>query len=149
MKWSIPRPRARARLVASLVMASAVSLLTVAGASAQTVKPAETAVPGLPTTLSVIPDVSTAPGQPPATGLTLEQTQAAYKLLSAQSGAAVSGPISAVFLPGVGALSIFGSAQDDTIVVSRSAAGNLLVNGGAVPILGGTPTVANTVLIQE
>jgi Ca2+-binding RTX toxin-like protein len=149
MKWSIPRPRARARLVASLVMASAVSLLTVAGASAQTVKPAETTDPGLPTTLSVIPGVSTAPGQPPATGLTLEQTQAAYKLLSAQGGAAVSGPISAVFLPGVGALSIFGSAQDDTIVVSRNAAGNLLVNGGAVPIVGGTPTVANTALIQE
>ena len=34
------------------------------------------------------------------------------------------------------------------IVVSRDAAGKILVNGGAVPTLGGTATVANTALIQ-
>jgi len=33
-------------------------------------------------------------------------------------------------------------------VVSRNAAGTLLVNNGAVAVSGGTPTVANTVLIQ-
>ena len=43
-----------------------------------------------------------------------------------------------------GILSEFGDAADNTITISRNAAGNILVNGGAVPILGGTPTVANT-----
>jgi len=45
MKWNIPRPRARARLVASLVMASAVSLLSVASAGAQSLKPTDGSVP--------------------------------------------------------------------------------------------------------
>ena len=36
----------------------------------------------------------------------------------------------------------------NTITASRDAAGTILVNGGAVPIFGGTPTVANTSLIQ-
>jgi Ca2+-binding RTX toxin-like protein len=47
-----------------------------------------------------------------------------------------------------GTLSEFGDSLDNTIVTSRNAAGNLLVNGGAVSIQGGTPTVANTSLIQ-
>jgi Ca2+-binding RTX toxin-like protein len=37
---------------------------------------------------------------------------------------------------------------DNTIEVSRNAGGNLLVDGGAVNIFGGTPTVANTSRIQ-
>ena len=37
---------------------------------------------------------------------------------------------------------------DNTITVSRDAAGTILVNGGAVAVQGGTPTVANTTLIQ-
>jgi hypothetical protein len=37
---------------------------------------------------------------------------------------------------------------DNAIVTSRDAAGQILVNGGAVPVQGGTPTVANTALIQ-
>src|SRR5262249_3102884 len=37
---------------------------------------------------------------------------------------------------------------DNNIVVSRNAAGQILVNGGAIPIQGGTATVANTSLIQ-
>jgi Ca2+-binding RTX toxin-like protein len=45
-------------------------------------------------------------------------------------------------------LSVFGDAQNNTITTSRDAAGRILINGGAVPILGGTPTVANTSLIQ-
>lgn len=47
-----------------------------------------------------------------------------------------------------GTLSTFGDALDNNIVISRNAAGQLLVNGGAVPVTGGTPTVANTSLIQ-
>jgi Ca2+-binding RTX toxin-like protein len=56
--------------------------------------------------------------------------------------------VTASFSPGAGVLSVIGDAQDNTIVVSRNAAGQLLVNGGAVSIQGGAPTVANTALIQ-
>lgn len=47
-----------------------------------------------------------------------------------------------------GSLSVFGDNLDNSITVSRDAAGKILVNGGAVSILGGTPTVANTATIQ-
>jgi Ca2+-binding RTX toxin-like protein len=55
---------------------------------------------------------------------------------------------SAVFNPATGLLTIVGDDQDNTLSVSRDAAGLLFVNGGAVPITGGAATVANTVLIQ-
>jgi Ca2+-binding RTX toxin-like protein len=45
-------------------------------------------------------------------------------------------------------LTVSGDNLDNTITTSRNAAGNLLVNGGAVAVVGGTPTVANTALIQ-
>jgi Ca2+-binding RTX toxin-like protein len=45
-------------------------------------------------------------------------------------------------------LSVFGDALDNTVTISRNPAGNILVNGGAVPVFGGTPTVANTGLIS-
>jgi Ca2+-binding RTX toxin-like protein len=41
-------------------------------------------------------------------------------------------------------LTVTGDAQPNTIAISRDAAGTIRVNGGAVPISGGTPTVANT-----
>ena len=56
--------------------------------------------------------------------------------------------ITASFSSGNGILSIFGDANKNSVVVSRDAAGNILVNGGAVQILGGTATVANTAKIQ-
>lgn len=56
--------------------------------------------------------------------------------------------VTASFLPSAGILSVFGDSQDNNITVSRDAAGKLLVNGGAVSILGGTATVANTAQIQ-
>ena len=43
-----------------------------------------------------------------------------------------------------GILTEFGDALDNNITTSRNAAGNILVNGGAVATVGGTPTVANT-----
>lgn len=52
--------------------------------------------------------------------------------------------VTASFNAGVGLLTEFGDALDNTITTGRNAAGNLLVNGGAVAILGGTATVANT-----
>jgi Ca2+-binding RTX toxin-like protein len=59
-----------------------------------------------------------------------------------------SAAVTASFNPGTGTLMVFGDALDNNITISRNAAGNILVNGGAVAVVGGTPTVANTALIQ-
>ncbi|WP_428659275.1 beta strand repeat-containing protein [Reyranella sp.] len=56
--------------------------------------------------------------------------------------------VTATFVPTSGVLSVFGDALGNNVTVSRNAAGTLLVNGGAVAVQGGTPTVANTTLIQ-
>ena len=56
--------------------------------------------------------------------------------------------VTASFAPGAGVLSVLGDNQANTIVVSRDAAGHILINGGAVSVAGGAPTVANTALIQ-
>src|SRR5688572_11187733 len=64
--------------------------------------------------------------------------------LEAREVPAVTASFSAVS----GTLTVFGDNLDNTITVSRDAAGKLLVNGGAVAVTGGTPTVANTALIQ-
>jgi Ca2+-binding RTX toxin-like protein len=56
--------------------------------------------------------------------------------------------VTASFSPQAGTLTVFGDNLDNTITTSRNAAGQILVNGGAVPVLGGTPTVANTGLIR-
>jgi Ca2+-binding RTX toxin-like protein len=55
--------------------------------------------------------------------------------------------VTAFFIPQAGLLTVTGDAGDNTIAVSRDAAGRILVNGGAVAVLGGTPTVANTASI--
>jgi Ca2+-binding RTX toxin-like protein len=47
-----------------------------------------------------------------------------------------------------GVLNVFGDASNNTIVVSRNAAGAIKVNNGAVQIQGSTPTVVNTRLIK-
>lgn len=54
----------------------------------------------------------------------------------------------AQFTASSGLLSVFGDVLDNNVTASRDAAGSILVNGGAVSIAGGTPTVANTTLIQ-
>jgi len=56
--------------------------------------------------------------------------------------------ITASFLPGARVLSVFGDGTRNVITASRNAAGNILINGGAVTVVGGSPTVANTDLIQ-
>jgi Ca2+-binding RTX toxin-like protein len=56
--------------------------------------------------------------------------------------------VTAVFSPSNGVLSVYGDSAGNTIEIGRNAAGGILVNSGAVSILGGTPTVANTSLIQ-
>jgi hypothetical protein len=52
------------------------------------------------------------------------------------------------FDPVDGELSVIGDSLDNGVDVSRNPAGAILVNGGAVDVLGGTPTVANTTRIQ-
>jgi Ca2+-binding RTX toxin-like protein len=47
-----------------------------------------------------------------------------------------------------GTLTVVGSPHDDSIIISRDAAGNILVNGGAIPVKGGTSTVANTASVS-
>ena len=61
--------------------------------------------------------------------------------LTAGTAAVAAGP-SAFFTLGV--LTVVGDAQNNNLVISRNAAGAILVNGGAIPVAGGTPTVANT-----
>jgi Ca2+-binding RTX toxin-like protein len=56
--------------------------------------------------------------------------------------------VTASFLPSARVLSVFGDSLGNTITASRNAAGNILINGGAVTVVGGSPTVANTDLIQ-
>jgi Ca2+-binding RTX toxin-like protein len=56
--------------------------------------------------------------------------------------------VNAFYMGGAGVLSVFGDSLDNTIEISRTAAGTIRVNGGAVPVVGGTATVANTSLIQ-
>jgi Ca2+-binding RTX toxin-like protein len=55
--------------------------------------------------------------------------------------------VTATFSAQAGLLTVLGDNQDNTITLSRNAAGTILVNGGAVSVVGGTPTVANTALI--
>src|SRR5215208_557283 len=59
-----------------------------------------------------------------------------------------SAAVTASFSPGSGQLTVFGDAANNSIAISRDAAGKILVNGGAVAVAGGTATVANTALIQ-
>jgi Ca2+-binding RTX toxin-like protein len=49
---------------------------------------------------------------------------------------------------GSGQLTVIGDSLNNNVTVSRNAAGTILVNGGAVATVGGTPSVANTNLIS-
>jgi Ca2+-binding RTX toxin-like protein len=73
--------------------------------------------------------------------------------LAAPAGAweaakAPASAITAAFNPGQGVLTVKGTPAANSIVVSRDPAGAILVNGGAVAIRGGRPTVAKTTLIR-
>jgi len=56
--------------------------------------------------------------------------------------------VTATYNPNAQVLTVFGDSLNNNITVSRDAAGKIFVNGGAVPILGGTATVANTARIK-
>ena len=59
----------------------------------------------------------------------------------------VAGCTQAIFIPATGVLTITCDDQPNVLVVDRTAAGTIRVNAGAVPIVGGVATVANTVQI--
>ena len=63
---------------------------------------------------------------------------------------ATATPASAATVAGfaAGILTVRGDATDNAITVSRNAAGTILINGGAIAVAGGTPTVANTARIS-
>src|SRR5262249_1372692 len=128
------------RLAASALLTAALSFGSVASASAQTMPPVQPVQRTIPT---------------PSRGVSLEQAQAAIQAitgrpaLATDTSAAIGGNgIVAIFIAPLGVLVAVGNAQDNQITVTRDAAGNLLVNGGSVPILGPKPTVANTTLIE-
>jgi Ca2+-binding RTX toxin-like protein len=56
--------------------------------------------------------------------------------------------VTATFSNGIGILDIDGDTVNNTITARRSIAGEILVNGGAVPIQGDVPTVGATTLIR-
>jgi Ca2+-binding RTX toxin-like protein len=56
--------------------------------------------------------------------------------------------VTATFSPAAGVLTVTGDALNNPIRIGRNTAGNILIDGGAVVITGGAPTVANTSLIQ-
>ena len=58
------------------------------------------------------------------------------------TAAPASAATAATFAGGI--LTVNGDGTDNTITVSRNAAGTILVNGGAIAVTGGTPTVAST-----
>jgi Ca2+-binding RTX toxin-like protein len=81
--------------------------------------------------------------------------RAARRLLAANllaagviAGAAVPASAATTATFNAGALTVSGDSAANSIVISRDAAGRILVNGGAVAVVGGTPTVANTSSIQ-
>jgi Ca2+-binding RTX toxin-like protein len=57
---------------------------------------------------------------------------------------AQTSPVSATFSPAAGVLTIMGSATANSIVVGIDATGQILVNNGQVPILGGSPSTSTT-----
>src|SRR5436190_7903892 len=61
-------------------------------------------------------------------------------------GERITPAVNALFFGGQ--LTILGDAANNIVAVSRDAAGNVLVNGGAVRVQGGAATVANTKRIQ-
>jgi Ca2+-binding RTX toxin-like protein len=170
MNESKRRLRRGARLLAGALVASALGLGTLASASAQTAPPAPPR-PSAPVAGPLGP--GGAPVKLPANAITLEQALAATEVIAGrgkgvtleqalaapevvlrQSGGAaaasstLSGAVTATYIASAQVLAVLGTPQDNTVTVTRDAAGSLLVNGGTVPIVGGPATTANTALIE-
>jgi Ca2+-binding RTX toxin-like protein len=145
--------------MASILAASAVGLSSVAAASAQQVVP-EPPRQGGPVTLPAIGagrqgDAPSATGR----GVTLDQARAALAAATRLDASgkpnatqvvpsAAATTVMAIFLSSSHNLAVMGTNANDTITISRDGSGRLLVNNGAVPIIGPTASVANTTLIS-
>src|SRR5215471_11361305 len=141
MTWLLPHARRRWQFASGLLLAATLTLGQAASTFAE-----ESDVNSHAKTHSPI-----GPGQGPVRGLTLEDAMAAVQAASPKRSidtAASASAITSVFIPRTGTLVVIGTNADDSIVVSRDLAGKLLVNDGTVAVLGGTPTVANTSLIE-
>ncbi len=68
-------------------------------------------------------------------------------VLVPQGPAEAAGTVTATYEPANHVLRVTGDGEANVVAVGKSAAGQLVVNGGAVPIAGGTATVANTATI--
>jgi Ca2+-binding RTX toxin-like protein len=64
------------------------------------------------------------------------------------AGAAVPASAATTATFSSGQLTVTGDSAANSIVVSRDAAGRILVNNGAVAVVGGTPTIANTAQVR-
>jgi Ca2+-binding RTX toxin-like protein len=87
------------------------------------------------------------PGNPwrrPARRLLVANLLAAGVIAAAAVPA--SAATTATFSSGV--LTVTGDSTANSITITRDAAGRILVNGGAIAVVGGTPTVANTSQIR-
>src|SRR4051794_28636151 len=88
-------------------------------------------------------------GAKPPKGLDSHSPDSGSDVLAGPVGNPSIQAVTSVFASSAGGtLSVFGDALANNMTISRDAAGKILVNGGAVPVLGGTPTVANTSLMQ-
>ena len=76
----------------------------------------------------------------------LAGTVRAAGVLAAAGVPAANAATTATF--SAGTLTVTGDSLNNTITVSRDAAGQILVNNGAIAVVGGAPTVANTSLIR-
>jgi Ca2+-binding RTX toxin-like protein len=75
----------------------------------------------------------------------LQTTQTAIGVNDLSAAKSANNSISANF--SAGQLSVTGTTGGDSITISRNAAGTIQINGGAVKVQGGVPTVANTTSI--
>jgi Ca2+-binding RTX toxin-like protein len=93
-------------------------------------------------TLVTVGSASAQAESTPAAPVTLDQARAAARAANAVDG------ISTIYIPAQQTLVVVGTAGNDSILVKRNAAGKIVVNNGAVPILGTKPTVDNTTVLE-
>jgi len=93
-------------------------------------------------TLATVGSASAQAAPTPAAPVTLDQARSAAKAANAGDG------ITAIYIPAQQTLVVVGTDGDDSIAIKRNAAGKIVVNNGAVPILGTKPTVDNTTVLE-
>jgi len=93
-------------------------------------------------------DLLPAPGAKATVTAILLDAARASATSSIQVGVGLQGTTSIVAEFAGGILTVTGTPLNETLRVSRTSAGNLLVNDGTIPITGGVPTIVNTTLVR-